>query len=360
MKKKIKWIMIAIILAGISYLLYSMSKPAQVADPGMESQAITFQVTKETLVHTIRVKGKSLYEQETPVYAPFSSKVTEWKIEDGQQVNKDEVLFRLDQTELKNQITREEAELRKAELETRLQSFVAELDMEAAGGELSDENRKKLLANRESERLTKELEDVRRSIQRQELQQKKLKLQDSEFRAPAAGIFLFDSAEKKPQVLSDNQYIGKIVDLNKLQFTALVGEQDVFRIKPDMNVKVTMSAMKDVPLTGTVKHVSKFAKTGTDQDSLNKAAQFEVTISLEPSEYLIAGLSLTGDIETSRKENVLALPSIAVMRDETSAYVMLDKGSGQYERRDIKTGLETMDKTEVLEGLKEGDTVALQ
>ncbi|WP_110930149.1 efflux RND transporter periplasmic adaptor subunit [Paenibacillus bouchesdurhonensis] len=360
MKKKIKWIIIAIILAGISYLLYSMSKPAQVADPGMDSQAITFQATKETLVHTIRVKGKSLYEQETPVYAPFSSKITEWKIEDGQQVNKDDVLFRLDQTELQNQITREEAELRKAELETQLQSFVAEFDIETAGGELTEENRKKLLVNRESERMTKELEDVRQSIQRQELQQKKLKLQDSEFRAPAAGIFLFDSAAKKPQVLSDNQYVGKIVDLSKLQFTALVGEQDVFRIKPDMKVKVTMSAMKDVPLTGTVKHVSKFAKTGTDQDSLNKAAQFEVTISLEPSEYLIAGLSLTGDIETNRKENVLVLPSIAVMRDETSAYVMLDKGSGQYERRDIKTGLETMDKTEVLEGLKEGDTVALQ
>ncbi|AZK45085.1 efflux RND transporter periplasmic adaptor subunit [Paenibacillus lentus] len=360
MKKKIKWIIIAIILAGISYLLYSMSKPAQVADPGMDSQAITFQVTKETLVHTIRVKGKSLYEQETSVYAPFSSKVTEWKIEDGQQVNKDDVLFRLDQTELQNQITREEAELRKAELETTLQSFVAEFDMETVGGELTEENRKKLLVNRESERLSKELEDVRKSIQRQELEQKKLKLQDSEFRAPAAGIFLFDSAAKKAQTLSDNQYVGKIVDLNKLQFTALVGEQDVFRIKPDMNVKVTMSAMKDVPLSGTVKHVSKFAKTGTDEDSMNKAAQFEVTISLEPSEYLIAGLSLTGDIETNRKENVLVLPSIAVMRDETSAYVMLDKGAGQYERRDIKIGLETIDKTEVLEGLKEGDTVVLQ
>ncbi len=74
----------------------------------------------------------------------------------------------------------------------------------------------------------------------------------------------------------------------------------------------------------------------------------------------VGSLTITGDIETSRKENVLALPSIAVMRDETSAYVMLDKGSGQYERRDIKTGLETTDKTEVLEGLKEGDTVALQ
>lgn len=360
MKKKLKWIIIAIILAGISYILYSMSKPARIEDQAMEQQAITFEVTRETLKHTVQVKGKSLYEQETEIYAPFSSKVTEWKIKDGEQIKEGEVLFTLDQTELQSQITQEEAELRKADLEAKLQSYITEVESEASQAELTEETRKKQLANREIAKLTKELEDVRKSISRQSLQQKKLKLEDSQYRSPASGIFLFDSATKRPKALSDNQYIGKIVDLDKLQFTALVGEQDVFRIKPDMKVTVKMSAMKNVPISGTVKHVSKFAKTGTDQNNLNQAAQFEVIISLEPNEYLIAGLSLTGDIETSRRENTLVLSSIAIMRDQDSTYVMVDNGSGQYERRDIKIGLETTDKTEVLEGLKEGDRVALQ
>lgn len=39
---------------------------------------------------------------------------------------------------------------------------------------------------------------------------------------------------------------------------------------------------------------------------------------------------------------------------------MLDKGDGQYERKDIEVGLETTDKTEVLSGLKVGDVVVLQ
>lgn len=360
MKKKIKWIIIAIILAGISLTLYSLSKPKHIAEPSIESQAITFEVTRETLIHTVQVKGKSLYEQETAVYAPFSSKVTAWKVEDGQQINQGDVMFTLDQTELQSQITQEEAELRKADLEAQLQAYMTEVEAEAAGMELTEETRKKQLASREIARLTKELEEVRKSIQRQALQQKKRKLEDSQFRSPASGIFLFDSAAKKPQALSDNAYVGKIVDLDKLQFTAFVGEQDVFRIKPDMKVNVKMAAMKDVPLSGTVKHVSKFAKTGTDQNNLNQAAQFEVIISLEPNAYLIAGLSLTGDIETSRSDQTLVLSSIAVMRDQDSAYVLLDNGSGQYERRNIKIGLETTDKTEVLEGLKEGDRVALQ
>lgn len=341
-------------------MLYSASRPTQMPDMEMGSQAITFQVTKETLAHKIQVKGKSLYEQETSVYAPFSSKVTEWKVEDGQQIQEGDILFTLDQTDLKNQISQEEAELKKADLEAKLQAYIAEIDTESAGADLTEDNRRKLLANREVSRINKELDDVRKSIQQEGLQQKRQKLREAEYRSPSGGIFLFDSAAKRPQAVGDNQYIGKIVDLDKLQFIALVGESDVFRIKPGMNVNVTMNAMKDVPLTGTVMTVSKFAKSGTDSNSLNQAAQFEISISLEPSEYMIAGLSLAGDIETSRKEDVLVLPSIAIMKDQSSSYVMLETEPGQYERRNIKTGLETPEKTEVLEGLKEGDSVALQ
>ncbi len=225
---------------------------------------------------------------------------------------------------------------------------------------MTEAGRKRQLAAKEIARLEKELGEVKGSIQRKELEKKRLKLNDAQYRAPAEGIFLFESASKRPQALNDNQYIGKIVDLNKLQFIALVGEQDVFRIKPEMKVKVKITAMKDVPLTGTVLRVSKFAKTGTDQESINQAAQFEVVISLEPSEYLIAGLSLNGDIETSRKENVLVLPSIAIMNDQNSSYVMVEKSPGQYERRDIKVGMDTGEKAEIVEGLKEGDVIALQ
>ncbi|KQO18549.1 efflux RND transporter periplasmic adaptor subunit [Paenibacillus sp. Leaf72] len=360
MKKKIKWIIIGIVLIGISVVLYSMSKPPEMVDMSGDSQAITFQVTKETLVNTIQVKGKSLYEQETSVYAPFSSKVTQWKVKDGQQVKKGEVLFTLDQTELQNQITQEEAELHKADLEAKLQAFVTNTEDELGMLEATEVERKKALAAKEIARLNQELNDVKESIGRKALTQKRLKLNESQYRSPGDGIFLFDQTAKQLQAVGDNQLIGKIVDLNKLQFIALVGEQDVFRIKQDMLVKVKMTAMKDVLLEGKVLRVSKFAKTGTDQNSLNQAAQFEVVISLEPSEYLIAGLSLTGDIEISRKESALALPSIAIMSDQASSYVMLEKGAGQYERQDIKVGMSAGDKVEVLEGLKEGDVVSLQ
>jgi RND family efflux transporter MFP subunit len=358
-KKKIKWIIAGLLLIGISGVLYVMSHPAKQASTEETMQQITFEATRDTLVSTIQVKGKSLYEQETAVYAPFSASIAKWSVQDGQQIKQGDVLFQLDQTELSNQIVQEEAALRKAKLEAELQAYAAASQSDEGTLAMTEAERKQVLVTRETARLNRELSEVTESIQRKTLEQKRQMLNKAQYRAPAAGIFLFEQAGKQPQAVGDNQYIGKIVDLNKLQFIALVGEQDVFRIKPDMAVEVGMTAMKDVKLSGKVLRVSKFAKGGTDQSSIDQAAQFEVVIGLEPSEYLIAGLSLNGTVETSRKENVVVLPSIAIIREQGVAYVMLDKGAGQLERKEIKLGMETPDKTEILEGVAAGDVVVL-
>ncbi|MBW7452965.1 efflux RND transporter periplasmic adaptor subunit [Paenibacillus sepulcri] len=358
MKKKIKWLIIGIILIGISYALYTISKPAPRIEEMADKQAITFKVSTETLVNTVEVKGKSMYEQETFVYAPFGSRVTEWKVEDGQQVKQGDVLFQLDQTQLQNEIEQQEAEIHKSKLETELNTYMDKLDQEAVA--LGDETaRARELAAKEVARLNQELSEVTSGIKLKELAQQKAKLSEAKYRSPASGIFLYDSASAHPQMVTDNQYVGKIVDLNKLQLIALVGEQDIFSIKPGMPVVVRMTAKKELKLSGSVLKVSKFAKTGTDQNNIDQAAQFEVVITLEPSEYLIAGLSLNGEIEITRKEKVTVVPTIAVMREQDAYYVMLDKGNGMYERKDIKIGMETPENTEVLEGLKVGDTVVL-
>lgn len=46
------------------------------------------------------------------------------------------------------------------------------------------------------------------------------------------------------------------------------------------------------------------------------------------------------------------------MNDQNSSYVMVEKSPGQYERRDIKVGMDTGEKAEIVEGLKEGDVIA--
>lgn len=361
MKRTLKWIIIGIIIIVAGYLLYSkVIKGDEQAVPMEQPQVISFPVTEETITSTVQVKGRSQYQEETLVYAPFASKVTEWKVENGKQVKKGDVLFTLDQSALKNEIATTEATIRKAKLEAELNAFVSQQEDDTATPAGTEAERIKALAAQESARLNDELNKVNADIQAQELADKRKKLNSAVYHAPTTGIFLFDSSTERPQMVTDNQYIGKIVDLNKLEFIALVGEQDIFRIKQDMKVAVKMTAMKELTLSGKVTKVSKFATTTSGQNTAGQVPQFEVVISLQPDEHLIGGLSLSGEIETLRKENAIVVSSIAVIHEGELAYVMLDKGNGQYERTEIKVGMETTEKTEVLSGLKAGDTVVLQ
>ncbi|MNI25867.1 HlyD family secretion protein [compost metagenome] len=124
-----------------------------------------------------------------------------------------------------------------------------------------------------------------------------------------------------------------------------------------MSVIVSVDALKQTKLKGKVEKVSKFAKSGTDQGTAS--AQFEVTISLEPHEQLIAGLSLSGTVETEKKQGTLVVPTLAVQYEKEEVYVMLQTPQGA-QKQIIEIGMETAEKTEVLKGLNEGDTVILQ
>ncbi|MDF2724637.1 MAG: efflux transporter, family, subunit [Paenibacillus sp.] len=357
-KKTWIYIAIAIILFAVSSLLYtqSHSRPAPV-NAGPAGNALKFKATKENLSNTVEVKGKSSYVKETIVYAPFSAEVTSWHVNDGAQVGKGSPLFQLDDKKLRDDIAQQSASIRKAELETKLKT--AEQAAQATAGAAMAMNEGEAMqrfTGGVSKQIQEELDAVNRSLLATQLDTAKTKLAQAETVAPEAGIFLLNGAVK-PQKVAEGETIGKIVDLSNLQMTTSVGEYDVFRIQPGMPVQVNIDALKQTKLTGKVEKVSKFPKAVTASDT--GPAQFEVVISLVSSDQLVAGLSLTATIETDRKQNVLTVPTIAVQRDNDGYYVMLESGQS-IEKRPIQVGLETADKTEVTEGLQEGDTVVLQ
>lgn len=361
MKSIIKWAIIVIIISGISFGLYKLANPSKPEQPMDNASAITFPVTKETLVNRIEVKGKSSYEKETIVYAPFGAEVKQWAVKDGQQVKKGELIFRLDPSTLANEIAQAKAAIKKQQIETQLAQYQAKLSEEDQVLPSTEAEMKKKFVEKETTKLQQDLSNVTIGIQRKEIAQKQKKVDAANYIAPSPGIFLYDNPNKIPNALKDNERIGRIVNLNKLQLVTPVSQQDVFRIKPGMPVEVKIDAMKNVKINGKVLKVSKFAKVAPEeQSSNNQPAQFEVITELDANEHLIAGLSLTSQIETNRKANALVVPTVAIMREKESYYVMLDKGNGQVERHNIKIGLETSEKTEVLDGLKEGDTVVLQ
>ncbi|WP_315794678.1 efflux RND transporter periplasmic adaptor subunit [Paenibacillus sp. BIC5C1] len=355
--KWIKRIIMIGLLAGAGYFLYQQYKPIPEA-PIEAPQPITFEVTQETITQEIQVKGKSAYAKQTDVYAPFASKIKQWNVENGEPIHKGAVMFSLDSKALQTEVQQLETDIEKSRLEAQLN------EIGLAQGEgpeqlgVTEEERKKAFAERETKRLTNKMNKESIAVKEQEVQAKKAVIGLSTVYAPVSGVFLMNDSETKTRMVGEGQYMGTIVDTGKLQFVATISEQELFKIQTGMPVSVHMTGNKEVPLTGKVSKISKFAKKGTETD-LKQPSQFDIVIDLKPNAKLIGGLSLEGKIETLRKEKATVVPTLAVMRDQDTAYVMLDQGNGQYAQQTIQTGIETDDKTEVLNGLKPGDIVVL-
>src|SRR5690606_1560262 len=103
------------------------------------------------------------------------------------------------------------------------------------------------------------------------------KLAQAAYPAAEAGIFLLSSADA-PQKVQEDQLLGKIVDVNKLQMITSVGEYDVFRIQPGMPVSVKVDAWKQTTLSGKVEKVAKFPKPSEGSGSNGSVTQFEIVI----------------------------------------------------------------------------------
>lgn len=367
--KKRTWIaaITAVLALGVSLTLYVQSRPQNQSarTTPQVNNALKFKAVREDLANIVEVKGKSSYQKETYVNAPFDADVKSWSVQDGTQVAKGGELFRLDDTDLRDEIAQLEGNAKKLEMEIRLSQFqsTAADTAEAQQTVINEAAARQRFAQAESKKMQEEINALSLDHTRTQLAEKTDKLQKAQFAAPEDGIFLFEGT-KEPQSVKENERIGKIVDLTKLQMICTVGEYDLFRIKEGMTAEVHVDALKDEKLVGKVERLSKFAKTGTgtekDEKSASEAAEFEVIISLEPNERLIAGLSLTASIETGRKSGALVIPTLSIQREKDEYYVMVETEQGTVERRTVKLGLETPDKTEILSGLNEGETVVLQ
>ena len=359
-RRKIGWYAIAAaVLLAVSVFLYTESRSRP--DPQQHNAAtgpmLKFQATREHLTATVEVKGKSAYADETIVYAPFTADVTRWNVTDGAQVKQGDVLFELDDKALRQEIEEGQAALRKMELEMKIKNAqdAADAHVSETSVPATEADAIKRAAQKETRALQRELDELNRAVAESKLTAKREKLAQAKRTAPTDGMFLFVGA-KEPKTVREGDPVGKIVGLSKLQMICTVSEFDVFQIKEGMPVDVKIDALKQETIRGAVERVSKFPKT---DETSSGSPQFEVVVSLEPKGPLIAGLSMTGTIVTESKEGALVVPTLAVQRGKDQYYVLVESERG-IEKRIVKIGLETAEKTEILEGLSEGDTVVLQ
>jgi len=149
-----------------------------------------------------------------------------------------------------------------------------------------------------------------------------------------------------------------IGDTSQVYVQGKVDESDIGRVYLGQAARIKVESFKDKTFQGKV---TKIAPLGVEKDNVTT---FEVRVSIDnPGGELKANMTANAEILLEEHKNVLTVPEQAVLYDkDRNASVEVPDPKEKNGRRtvDIKAGISNGTKTEVLAGLKAGDTVILQ
>ncbi len=147
-------------------------------------------------------------------------------------------------------------------------------------------------------------------------------------------------------------------DISEVYVRGKVDESDIGKVYMDQKARITVESFPDKKFEG---QVTKIFPLGVEKDNVTT---FEVRVSIHnPGGELKANMTANAEIILEEKKGVVLIPESAVIYDkERNASVETPDAKGENGRRKlaVKLGISNGVKTEVVEGLQEGQQVILQ
>jgi HlyD family secretion protein len=149
----------------------------------------------------------------------------------------------------------------------------------------------------------------------------------------------------------------ELVDASRFHIDVQVDEVDIASIAPGQPVTVTVDALPNQVLAGHVSKVAPAATTGA-----SGVVSYQVTIAIEPTGApLRSDMSATTNITSNSRENVLLVPNRAVQVDRESGKMYVERlKNGTPQKVEVRLGLRDDQRSEVREGLTDGDEIIIR
>jgi HlyD family secretion protein len=182
------------------------------------------------------------------------------------------------------------------------------------------------------------------------LDQAQLALQQARIVAPFDGIITQVNV-KVGQAASSSAI--QIADLDHLEVVVNMAEVDVNRVQVGQKADITLDAVPDETVQGTVAQV---APAGVVSSGV---VNYPVTVALDnPTASVKTGMTASPNIIVEQRDNVLMVPNRAV-RTVSRQKVVTVLFEGQQIQTPVQVGLSNDTMSEITSGLQEGDTVLL-
>jgi HlyD family secretion protein len=147
-------------------------------------------------------------------------------------------------------------------------------------------------------------------------------------------------------------------DVSEVYVKGKVDEADISKVYLGQPARIVVESLKEKKFEGKV---TKISPLGVEKDNVTT---FEVRVSIHnPSGELKANMSANAEIILEEKKGVLLIPEAAVIYDkDRKASLEIPDPKAEKGRRKVsaKLGISNGVKTELIEGVKEGDQVVLQ
>lgn len=196
----------------------------------------------------------------------------------------------------------------------------------------------------------KAVDDARRRVDKA-----RKAVDDGRLVAPQNGEILSISVSEGDNAEAFNPII-ELADPSQLEIATELGSEQMRVLSEGQPVEITTLAREDVIMPSIIRRLPAPYGSGGSGTVQEQDRTTRFTVQDAKGQTLEAGTKVRIRIVLESKENVLWLPKEAIRSFEGRRFVLVR--TGQVERRvTVKTGIETEDRVEITEGVKEGDVV---
>jgi len=289
-------------------------------------------VARHSLTNIVIANGKIQSVVQVTISPEVSGEIIELPVKEGQQVKKDDLLVKINPdiyVAMVNQAKAgyESSLAAKASAEANLEKAQADYDrnLELFHQKLlsaSDFIGFKSARNMAKAQLDSADDQV--NVAKANVDSAEEQLNRTTIVSPLDGTISKLNSQLGERVLGTVQNAGTIImiisDLNQMEARVDVGEMDVVGIKPGQQARLEVDAFKDRKFSGTVTDVASSSKdsnqtgnySSSSSSSSQEATKFQIRIRLNDKESFRPGMSVSADIETEYRTNVLTVPLASV------------------------------------------------
>jgi HlyD family secretion protein len=312
-----------ILIGGAIALVLAILVIANVRRAASEAVPVeTATIVQKELVSRVSGSGRIEARQSVSVTANVVGKVVNVAVQEGDEVEKGELILVIDPGE-KQAIRRQaDAEVARAKAQqdlARAELRQAEMDLKrleglVQNGLASQTDLDQKRTEREVRAASLAAADQTARNARAVLDHARSELEKTEVRAEISGVVVRLAVEEGENVLAGDLYnpgssIVEIADLSTMEAHVLIDETEVVQVKKGQKAEISVDAFPDTTWVGTVTEVGNSAyNPGALGSQESKDYRVKILLERGAGAQLRPGLSVSAKIETDRKPQALAVP----------------------------------------------------